>query len=439
MWSYAVHGAAWLVLYLLFILAPLFAMLAGTLPPARDVWTEFAVALGYSGLAMMGLQFGLTARFRFVTRPWGEDVIYHFHRQISLIAVGLVFAHPLIIFAAQPELLARPDDGSVPLGAVAAFASIGALALLVVTALWRVKLKIGYELWHASHIVLALVAVGGGIMHMIGWSFYLDDPRKRALWIGLVVFWIALLLYVRVFKPLFMLRRPYRIAAVKAERGDTTTLVMTPDGHDGFRFTPGQFGWLTLWRGPFRITGHPFSFSSSAEAQGGRVEMTIRKLGDFTSLVHTVPVGQRVYLDGPYGAFTLGNPADMHVLIAGGIGITPMMSMLRTLVDRADKRPAILFYGSKEWEAVTFREELESLRTRLDLRLVHVLADPPPGWAGERGRIDAALLARHLPKPYADHEYFICGPNPMMDAVEIALGQLGVPMSKYHSERYSFA
>ena len=65
------------------------------MPPARDFWTEFSVALGYSGLAMMGLQFGLTARFRYVTEPWGEDVIYHFHRQISLIAVGLVVAHPV--------------------------------------------------------------------------------------------------------------------------------------------------------------------------------------------------------------------------------------------------------------------------------------------------------------------------------------------------------
>jgi predicted ferric reductase len=156
---------------------------------------------------------------------------------------------------------------------------------------------------------------------------------------------------VRVFKPLFMLRRPYRVASVKQERGDTTTLVMEPDGHAGFRFTPGQFGWLTLWRGPFRITGHPFSFSSSAEAPGGRVEMTIRNLGDFTSRVHTAVVGQRVWLDGPYGAFTIGNPADMHVLVAGGIGITPMMSMLRTLADRGDKRPVILFYGSKDLES----------------------------------------------------------------------------------------
>jgi predicted ferric reductase len=75
-------GAVWLIiLYLVFILAPLFALLAGSLPPTRDFWTEFSVALGYSGLAMMGLQFGLTAPFRYVTEPCGEDVIYHFHRQ----------------------------------------------------------------------------------------------------------------------------------------------------------------------------------------------------------------------------------------------------------------------------------------------------------------------------------------------------------------------
>ena len=106
MLPYTVRGAVWLILYLFFILAPLFALLAGTLPPTRDFWTEFSVAIGYSGLAMMGMQFGLTARFRHVTEPWGEDVIYHFHRQISLIAVGLVIAHPIILFVVRPELVA---------------------------------------------------------------------------------------------------------------------------------------------------------------------------------------------------------------------------------------------------------------------------------------------------------------------------------------------
>jgi predicted ferric reductase len=110
---------------------------------------------------------------------------------------------------------------------------------------------------------------------------------------------IGMLLYVRIVKPLFLLRRPYRVAEVRKERGDTWTLVMHPDGHAGFRFRPGQFGWLTLGKSPFRITGHPFSFSSSANAPDGRIEMSIRDLGDFTSAIHKVPLGQCLP-DGPW-------------------------------------------------------------------------------------------------------------------------------------------
>lgn len=436
--TFTLRSIVWLAIYLLFVLSPLLALLVGTLPPARDFWTEFSAALGYSGLAVMGLQFGITARFRYVTEPWGEDVIYHFHRRISLFAVALVLVHPAIMFAVQPELRAIPATGEIPLGALAAFTSLGALVVLVITALWRARLRIPYEWWHISHIVLALVAVLGGLVHMMGWGFYLVDPWKRALWVAMTLFWIGLLVYVRVVKPFFMLRKPYRVTEVRQERGDTTTLVMHPDGHAGFRFRPGQFGWLTIWGSPYRITGHPFSFSSSAAMTDGRVEMSIRNLGDFTERMSSVPVGQRVYLDGPYGAFTIGNPADMHVLIAGGIGITPMMSMLRTLADIDDPRPVILIYGSKDWASIVFREELEVLKARLDLTVVYILSDPPADWTGERGFLSPDMLVRHLPEPYAAHEYFICGPIVMMDATEKVLARLGVPIAKYHTERYSF-
>ena len=177
-----------------------------------------------------------------------------------------------------------------------------ALLALVVTALWRVKLNISYETWHLSHIALAITAVTGGLLVLVGWSFYLVDPWKRALWIGLTIFWIALVFYVRIVKPLFMLRRPYRVTEVRQERGETTTLVMRPDGHSGFRFSPGQFGWLTVWGSPFKITAHPFSFSSSATATDGRVEMSIRSSATsprrltksrsadaFISTAHTAP------------------------------------------------------------------------------------------------------------------------------------------------------
>jgi predicted ferric reductase len=438
MLPYVARKAAWITIYLLFVLAPLLALLAGDLPGARDFWTEFSSAIAYTGLGIMGLQFGLTARFRYVTEPWGEDVIYHFHRQLSLVAAGLVIAHPIIIFIERPFMLGFLNFFEAP--PVARWASVSTYALiaLIVMSLWRVQLKIRYEIWHFTHIVLAVVAIVAGIIHMIGWGYYLGDPRKRALWIGLSIFWIGLLLYVRVAKPLFILRRPYVVSEVRKERGDTWTLVMQPVQHSGFRFRPGQFGWLTIWGSPFKITGHPFTFSSSAEVTDGHVEMAIKNLGDLTSRIHEVPVGRRVYIDGPYGAFTIGNPADMHVLIAGGVGITPMMSMIRTLADRGDKRPAILIYGSKDWESITFREEIEALKERLDLRVVHVLENPPAGWTGEKGFVDAEIMKRYLPPPYADHEYFICGPDSMMDGIEKALGEMHVPMAKYHSERYHF-
>jgi predicted ferric reductase len=436
--GYTVRAVVWVSIYLFLILAPLFALLTSSLPPARDFWTEFAVAIGYAGLAMMGLQFGLTARFRYVTEPWGEDVIYHFHRQISLIAVALVVLHPIILFGVQPGRLSMLNFFETTWRVRFGNLSIYSLIALVAMALWRAKLKIRYETWHLFHIVLAVTAVAAGCLHMMGFGRYLVDPWKRNLWIGLTIFWIALLLYVRIVKPLFILRRPYRVEEVREERGDTWTLAMQPDGHPGFHFSPGQFGWLTLWANPFRITGHPFSFSSSASVTDGRIDMSIKNLGDFTGAIQKVPVGQRVYIDGPYGAFTVGNPADLHVLIAGGIGITPMMSIIRTFADRGDRRPVILLYGSKDWESIIFREDLEALGARLDLTTIHALENPPIGWSGEQGFISAEMLRRHLEPPYADHEYFICGPDVMMDAIEKGLRELGVPLSKYHSERYTF-
>jgi ferredoxin-NADP reductase len=99
----------------------------------------------------------------------------------------------------------------------------------------------------------------------------------------------------------------------------------------------------------------------------------------------------------------------------------------------------ILLYGNRDWDSITFREEIEDLQTRVNLSVVHVLAEPPPDWTGERGRLTAGVFQRYVPAPLAAHEYFICGPGPMMDAAETLLASLGVPVSKYHAERYSFA
>jgi predicted ferric reductase len=100
----AQQGAFWIVVYVLFTLAPLFILLIGPTPLGRSFWTEFSVGLGFAGLAIMGMQFLLTAQFRHLTQPYGMDIVYHFHCQISWVAFVFVLAHPLILFVENPAL-----------------------------------------------------------------------------------------------------------------------------------------------------------------------------------------------------------------------------------------------------------------------------------------------------------------------------------------------
>ena len=123
-------------------------------------------------------------------------------------------------------------------------------------------------------------------------------------------------------------------------------------------------------------------------------------------------------------------------LIAGGVGIAGLISMLRTMADRGDVRPVLLFYANGEWDGVAFRDELEQLRDRLALTVVHVLERPPDGWEGEIGYVTPKVLSRHLPPAYRRFQFFICGPDPMMDAAEAALIGLGVPPERVHTERF---
>jgi len=435
------QGILWIAFYLLLTLAPVFLLLVGPAPAGRGFWREFSVALGFAGLAMMCLQFVLTARFRWLKAPYGSDIVYYFHRQISLVAFAIVLAHPLILFIEDPARLALLNIFAAPWRARFGVTAVLALIVLVAISLWRVRFRIHYDAWRIWHGILATAAVSLAMAHVVLVGHYVSVPWKMVLWIGYGSFWVGLLAYVRVLKPWLELRRPYIVTQVKPERGNAWTIAVRPDGHAGMTFEPGQFAWLTLRSSPFADREHPFSFSSSA-ADTGELAFTIKERGDFTRRVGQVRPGERAYLDGPHGAFTTDrhNHAVGFVFIAGGVGITPLMSMLRTLADREDRRPLTLIYANRDWEGVIFREELEALEAsgRLALRVVYVLEQPPEAWSGERGFVTAEILRRHLPPGAQRNQYeiFICGPQPMMDAVERALVGLGVAVGDIHTERF---
>jgi predicted ferric reductase len=434
------QGIFWLLVYILLATAPLLLLQFGEVPEGREFWRELSVALGFAGLSMMALQFVLTARFKTIKAPYGADVVYHFHRQISLVAFGLILTHPLLLFINAPQTLALLNLVSAPWRARMGVTAVVLLILLIGASIWRKRLKIEYIRWRIWHGVLATAVVALSMTHIVLARHYLNLPLKQALWITYGLFWVGLLIYVRIVKPLLLLHRPYLIEKVTPERGSTWTLTVRPEDHAGMKFMPGQFAWLTAGKSPFADAEHPFSISSSA-SRTDLLDFTIKELGDFTRTIKDMQPGQKIYLDGPFGSFSVDRHphAPQFAFITGGVGITPIMSMLRTLADRGDRRPLLLLYASKDWESIIFREELEELKSNLNLTLIHVLEKPPTGWTGETGFVTQSLLDRYLPEEKARDtiEVFICGPPPMMNAVEKALVKIGVPFGDFHSERFN--
>jgi len=313
------------------------------------------------------------------------------------------------------------------------------VVVLVVLSVWRKQLRVIYEAWRISHAALAVLACGLAMWHIFGVRYYLDLPVQRVFWIAWAVVWTAIVLYVRVVKPWLQLRHPYRVVEMIPEHGAAWTLVVEPVGHEGMTFRAGQVAWLNVQRSPFGFEQHPFSFSSSAE-HPERLSFTIKELGDFTSTVSQIPVGTEVSIDGPYGTFGVEcGGGQGYVLVAGGIGSAPMMSMLRTIADRGERCSIYFFYGNRTWDDVIFREELAALEERISLHVNHVLEIPPEGWTGDTGYVTQDLLDRRLPENRAELMYMISGPLIMIELVEKYLVGLGIPRRNIHSERYEMA
>jgi predicted ferric reductase len=432
------RGILWVGVYLFAVVAPLLLMVMGDPPPGRGWWTDLSLGLGFVGMAMLGLQFAVTARLHPVDAPYGLDAVLQFHREISFVAFAFVLAHPALLLVERPGLLRAYNPLTASAMVRWGLVSVVLLIVLMVTSLWRRALRLRYEIWRVTHGLLAVAIVVTALVHIERSGYYVSGPWRRGIWMVMSVVLIGLLVWVRLIKPFLLLRRPYSVESVVQVAPSTWALTVAADGHDGLSFLPGQFAWIRIGTHAFAVREHPFSFSSSAE-QRGRYEFTIKELGDFTSTIGSTEPGARVYIDGPFGAFsTERDQGPGFVLIAGGVGISPMMSMLRTLADQRDRRPVTLVYGSPSWEECIYRDELAELSRAIDLDVVHVLEEAPEGWHGEVGLVDEAALSRALPRDAQRRRFFICGPDAMMDGVEEALHRLDVPREHVNLERFEF-
>jgi len=273
-------------------------------------------------------------------------------------------------------------------------------------------------------------------------NHYVDTPLKRALWVGYAVFWLSLLIYIRIIKPFIMLRHPYIVEKVIGERGNAWTLVVTPDGHNGFRFMPGQFAWLTVGQSPLSDAEHPFSISSSA-ADPRLLTFTIKALGDFTSTIKDLVSGQRVYIDGPFGAFSIDRhpQSERFAFIAGGIGITPMLSMLNTIMENQPQREVTFIHATVSSQTYAFKDHVSQLeKEHTNLKSVICYSSPTEddrtsGHFDKEGFVDVSVLQANLPSKEAD--FYFCGPIPFMQVINKALKKLEIPNEQIHFEVFS--
>jgi len=436
-----IRGTFWFGIYLFLIAFPLAVALLGRRPgEGRGFWVEFAVACGYVGLAIMASEFALVSRAQSVAGIFGQDAMQHFHKQMGYAATGFVLAHPTLLFMqGLPWGMLNPFSQEHRW--VWRFGAIGfwALILLIFVARFRKRLRISYQWWHVTHAFITCVAVLGALVHAYLVGHDSARPAMRILWMCYLFVLFGLAVQYRILRPLKMWRKPWEVMENITEHGSARTLLLRPVAHSGFSFAPGQFAWLNTGKTPFHFDQHPISMSSSAEnGSNGEIAFTIKGLGDWSrEVVPFLTPGTRMWLDGPYGVFSVDrDQGPGFVMIGHGVGITPLHSMCKTLAARGDSRPVVLFYCARQFEEFIFREEFEELQTRMPLKLIYILEHPSEAWRGESGHITSDVLLRHLPKYYKRYQFFVCGSGSLMDSVEQSLQEIGVVSELVHSERF---
>lgn len=407
--------------------------------PPRPVHQEIAAGLGMLAFAIILVEFVLSGRFKSVSAGTGMDVTMRVHQVMARTALAFAVLHPLF-YQGTAAGGPRPWDATRQLSVTTDFAPLATgiaayllLPALVLAAVSRNALGYRYETWRLMHGLGALLIAGLLLHHTLGAGRYGAHPALGYLWAAMTVIAAGSLVYVYAVEPLRQRRREWQVDSVTRLTPKQWQLRIAPNGHDGLTFRAGQFVWLNVGHSAFSLCENPFSISS-APAEGPELSFVIKELGDFTGSLGRIRPGTRAYLDGPHGTLTVDNRSEPGiVLVAGGVGIAPMLGILRQNRAENDPREILVIYGNRLSEQIVHRDEL----TRAGAVLV--LSEPPPGWDGETGLVDAALLDRVLgPEQYAEWLFVLCGPAAMMDGVEDHLIARATPSHRILSERFDY-
>jgi predicted ferric reductase len=405
------------------------------------------MVLGATAYTLLNAQLILSARPKWAEAYFGLDRFYRFHGLAAIFAITAAFAHKLLEGRIFPESL-QTNLGDL---AVALFIGAAVLALLfmadtpsrLLPPLRRLRalltrLKIGkYNVQIVLHNV-NVAAVALVFVHVMLTSSA-RNPLAAALYILYFGASMGFYLYHRAARPYFGGKRMI-VEEVIEESPSMTTLVLRPQSGTVFPYLPGQFGFLRV--SPHRIFSeeHPFSISSQPFDRE-RLTMTIKNLGDWTSGVRKIQTGSKATLDAPYGRFSprLFDCRDGMVLIAGGVGITPMLSILRYYAQADPSRKIVLLWGVSRRDELIRLPELRQMQSSMQ-RFTFVPVANDPDFEGQKGYITQQVIERTLAAQGYDRQklhYFFCGPAPMWVSVRTSLKGMRIKSGRIHTERFA--
>jgi predicted ferric reductase len=400
----------------------------------------------------MIVQLILIARLPFLDRRIGMDTLTSWHRWTGFTLFWTLLLHVSFIVTGFAQL----DGNSIPVQIVSLAGSFQVLlgmaafvliAIVAVVSARAARRRLSYEAWHAVHIALYVVIVLALIHQMFEITTFTANSVSRTYWWLLWTFAIGALLVGRVILPLVRNRRHrFRVAAVVPESDNVVSVHVTGRHLDKLPARAGQF---MLWRFP----GHnPWwqvnPFSLSAAPNGASLRLTAKAIGTTSAGLRNLPVGTRVFAEGPYGAFTqVQRCREATLLIAGGVGVTPIRSLMEELTGPSDHRatapdrtaghPLTVLYRVSSMADAVLLNEMQALAAMRGARL-HVL----PGRTGEGNPPNTPFQPDNLLALVPDireRDVFVCGPAPMTEAVLRSLRVLKVPRAQVHAERFRLA
>lgn len=407
---------------------------AGLLTAAGQLTGLYAAYLALIQLVLM-------SRSPWLERAFGMDRLAWAHRWLGFAAVWLVVAHGLFITVGyalgdgrgvldEGWLILTTYDWVLPATVGAAlFVAIG------ITSVRAARSRLTYERWFLVHL-LAYLGIALAFLHqlLVGADF-MHDGLARAYWIAQFAIAFGLILAFRLVEPIRLnLRHRLRVERVEAEGPGVVSIVVAGDRLAELPVRSGQYFVWRFLSGPGWWHGHPFSIS--AAPNGRRLRITVKALGDGTRRLQRLRSGTRVWVEGPYGVLTGARRRTRRVaLIAGGIGIAPLRALFEALP--GDPGDLVLVYRARARRHLVLADELEAI-ARSRGNSVHFLV----GRRGSRGLPDDPLAADQLLRlvpDLADRDVYLCGPEAMLERLERALRDVGVPRGRIHVERFAFA